>query len=69
VRVYNDRGECHLTACVTEDTRPELLVAEGLRWPGLHPEGKGVNQLTSQRLTDAGQTSAFHCSRVEVAPA
>ncbi len=69
VRVYNDRGECHLTARVTEDTRPELLVAEGLRWPGLHPEGKGVNQLTSQRLTDAGQTSAFHCSRVEVAPA
>jgi anaerobic selenocysteine-containing dehydrogenase len=69
VRVYNDRGECRLTARVTEDTRPELLVAEGLRWPGLHPKGKGVNQLTSQRLTDAGQTSAFHCSRVEVAPA
>jgi anaerobic selenocysteine-containing dehydrogenase len=68
VRVYNDRGECRLTAAVTEDTRPGLLVAEGLRWPGLHRGGKGVNQLTSQRLTDAGRTCAFHCSRVEVEP-
>lgn len=68
VRVYNDRGECWLTARVTEDTRPGLLVAEGLHWPGRHRDGRGANQLTSQRLTDAGQTCAFHCSRVEVAP-
>ena len=69
VRVFNDRGECLLTARVSEDTRPELLVAEGLRWPSLHSGGQGANQLTSQRLTDAGKTCAFHCSRVEVAPA
>jgi anaerobic selenocysteine-containing dehydrogenase len=68
VRVYNDRGDCYLTARVTKDTQPGLLVAEGLRWPGFHPEGKGANQLTSQRLTDAGQTCAFHCNRVEVKP-
>lgn len=68
VRIYNDRGECCLTARVTEDTRPGLLVAEGLRWSGFHRGGKGANQLTSQRLTDAGQTCAFHCSRVEVEP-
>jgi anaerobic selenocysteine-containing dehydrogenase len=68
VRVYNDRGECCLTARVTEDTRPGLLVAEGLRWPCLHQGGRGANQLTSQRLTDAGNTCAFHCSRVEVEP-
>ena len=66
VRVHNDRGECCLTARVTEDTRPGLLVAEGLRWPGFHQGGRGANQLTSQRLTDAGNTCAFHCSRVEV---
>jgi anaerobic selenocysteine-containing dehydrogenase len=66
VRIYNDRGECCLTARVTEDTRPELLVAEGLRWPGFHQGGQGANQLTSQRLTDAGNTCAFHCSRVEI---
>jgi anaerobic selenocysteine-containing dehydrogenase len=68
VRVYNDRGECCLTARVTADTRPGLLVAEGLRWPGLHRGGRGANQLTSQRLTDAGNTCAFHCSRVEAEP-
>ncbi len=68
VRVYNDRGECYLTAMVTPDTQPGLLVAEGLRAPSLHDGGKGVNQLTSQRLTDAGQTCAFHCNRVEVEP-
>ncbi|MGA6926793.1 MAG: molybdopterin-dependent oxidoreductase [Desulfosarcina sp.] len=68
VRVYNGRGECCLTAKVTTDTQPGLLVAEGLRRPGLHPGGKGANQLTSQRLTDAGRTCAFHCSRVEVEP-
>jgi anaerobic selenocysteine-containing dehydrogenase len=68
VRVFNHRGECRLVARVTEDTQPGLLVAEGLRWPSLHQGGKGANQLTSQRLTDAGQTCAFHCNLVEVEP-
>ncbi|MBW1788244.1 MAG: molybdopterin oxidoreductase family protein, partial [Deltaproteobacteria bacterium] len=69
VRVFNDRGECNLYAEVTSDTQPGLLVAEGLHWPRLTPGGKGVNQLTSQRLTDQGETCAFHCSLVEVEPA
>lgn len=68
VRVFNDRGECHLYAEVSPDTQPGLLVAEGLHWPRFTPGGKGANQLTSQRLTDQGQTCAFHCNRVEVAP-
>ena len=46
-------------------TPPNLLVAEGLHWPSLSPGG-GANQLTSQRLTDQGETCAFHCSLVEV---
>ena len=65
VIVFNDRGECVFKAQVTEDTRPGLLVAKGLHWPGLSPGG-GANQLTSQRLTDMGETCAFHCSLVEV---
>ncbi|BBO81790.1 formate dehydrogenase [Desulfosarcina ovata subsp. sediminis] len=68
VRVFNSRGECRLTARVTADTRPGLLVAEGIHWPMHHEGGRGANQLTGQRLTDAGQTCAFHASRVEVAP-
>jgi anaerobic selenocysteine-containing dehydrogenase len=67
VRVFNDRGECNFLAQVTEDTRTGLLVAEGLHWPSLSPGG-GANQLTSQRLTDMGETCAFHCSLVEVQP-
>lgn len=66
VRVFNDRGECHLYADVTHDTQPGVIVAEGLHWPGLTPGGKGANQLTSQRLTDQGETCAFHCSLVDV---
>ncbi len=69
VRVRNDRGDCLLHARLTEDTRPGLVVAEGLYWPGHTPGGKGINRLTSQRLGDMGQTCAFHCNLVEVEPA
>ncbi len=68
VRVFNSRGECFLDARITLDTQPGLVVAEGLHWPAFMDKGKGINQLTSQRLTDQGETCAFHCSRVEVAP-
>jgi anaerobic selenocysteine-containing dehydrogenase len=67
VWVFNDRGKCQLYAHVTADTQPGLLVAEGLHWPRFSPGGKGANQLTSQRLTDQGETCAFHCNRVEAA--
>jgi anaerobic selenocysteine-containing dehydrogenase len=66
VRVFNDRGECCLYAQVTLDTQPGLLVAEGLHWPRFSPDGRGANQLTSQRLADQGETCAFHCSLVAV---
>lgn len=67
VRVFNGRGETVVRAEVTEDTREDLLVIEGLHWPNERP-GTGSNQLTSQRITDMGNTCAFHCNRVEVEP-
>ncbi len=67
VRVFNGRGECFLAAEVTDRTRTDVLVIEGLRWSG-GPAGCGANQLTSQRLTDMGRTCAFHCSLVDVEP-
>jgi anaerobic selenocysteine-containing dehydrogenase len=67
VRVFNDRGECSFLAQVTDDTQAGLLVAEGLHWPN-RSAGSGANQLTSQRLTDMGETCAFHCNLVEVQP-
>jgi len=69
IRVFNSRGECRLWAQVTEDTRPELLVLEGIHWPGFFADGAGANQLTSQRLADMGNTCAFHCSAVQAVPA
>ena len=69
VRVFNSRGRADYRALVTKDTRPGLLVAEGLhRLSGFIGSG-GSNQLTSQRLTDQGDTCAFHCNLVEVKPA
>ncbi|MCB2226886.1 MAG: molybdopterin-dependent oxidoreductase [Desulfarculaceae bacterium] len=68
VVVFNQRGECRLWAQITEDTRPELLVLEGIHWPRFFAAG-GANQLTSQRLTDMGNTCAFHCNAVEISPA
>jgi anaerobic selenocysteine-containing dehydrogenase len=66
VRVFNDRGECFLFAMVTDVTSPGVTVVEGLYWPRFMPNKKGVNQLTSQRLTDMGKSCAFHCNLVEV---
>ena len=68
VRVFNDRGECHLSARLTEDTAPGVTVIEGLYWPRFMPNSLGINQLTSQRLTDLGKSCAFHCNLVEVEP-
>lgn len=69
VRIFNDRGSCLLHAEPSPDVRPGLLAARGIHWPRHAPGGRGVNQLTSQRLTDMGQTCAFHCNLVEIEPA
>jgi anaerobic selenocysteine-containing dehydrogenase len=67
VRVFNDRGEVFLFARVTHKTSPGVTVAEGIYWPRFTPGNLGINQLTSQALTDMGQSCAFHCNLVEVA--
>lgn len=66
VRVFNDRGHCLLRARISPRTRSGVVVAEGLYGPMHTPGGLGVNQLTSQRLADMGNTCAFHCNLVEV---
>ncbi len=68
VRVFNDRGEVFLFARITDRTGPGVTVAEGLYWPRFMPGRHGINELTSQALTDMGQGCAFHCNLVEVTP-
>jgi len=69
VRVYNQRGDCLLYAEVTEDVPPGVLVAESIWWSKHHPGGRGINRLTSQRLTDLGDCSTLHENLVNVAVA
>jgi len=66
VRVFNDRGDCYLYAAISKDTAPGVTVVEGLPWPRYMPRGRGVNWLTSQRLTDLGGGCAFHGNLVEI---
>jgi anaerobic selenocysteine-containing dehydrogenase len=68
IRVYNDRGEVFLMARVTDRVSPGVTVAEGIYWPRFMAGNKGINHLTSQDLTDMGESCAFHCNLVEAAP-
>lgn len=64
VSLVNHRGEVKRRAVVTVDTQAGLVVAEGLFWPDQF--SNGVNQLTSQKLSDIGGGSLFHEARVAV---
>jgi anaerobic selenocysteine-containing dehydrogenase len=66
VRVFNDRGECRLSAEVTADARKGVVVAESIWWAKHSPGGRGINTLVSSRLTDLGAGSTFQCNLVEV---
>lgn len=71
-RAFNQRGECFLTAEVTEDVAEGTAVAESVWWPKFHPLRKGINQLTDSRLlTDLGGGARLHDAliQVEAAPA
>lgn len=64
VELFNEHGEVRLVAQVTTDTQPGTVVAEGTWWPTHGHKGRGINALTSNRLTDLGGGSTFHDNRV-----
>ena len=66
VRVYNDRGSLLLKARVTDRARTGVVVALSIWWKKLARDGKNVNELTSQVLTDLGAAPTFFDCRVEV---
>ena len=66
VRVFNDRGEYHCTARVSERARPGVVNGLGIWWRKLGVNGTNVNELTSQRLTDLGRGPTFYDCLVEV---
>ncbi len=69
VRVHNENGECRLYAALTEDAPRGVVVAASVWWQKHSPDGKGINHLTSQKTTDLGDGSTFHCNLVHVSPA
>lgn len=66
VLLQNHRGTSSRIARVTTETRPGVLVAEGLFWP-TEEQGGGINELTSQKPSDMGGGAIFHESLVTFA--
>jgi anaerobic selenocysteine-containing dehydrogenase len=65
VVLANDRGKHRRRARVTAQTQIGLLVAEGIYWEDDEFQ-TGINDLTSQAITDLGEGGTFHESRVRL---
>ncbi len=70
VRVFNDRGQYHCIAKVSDRARPGVVIGLGVWWRKLGRRGTNVNELTHQKLTDLGRAPTFYdCAvQVEVVP-
>ena len=66
VSVYNQLGSVELTLQVTEQVPQGTVVSEGVYWLDHSRSGRGINALTSQRLTDCGAGSTLYDLSVEV---
>jgi anaerobic selenocysteine-containing dehydrogenase len=65
VRVFNDRGHVLLRARVNGTVQPGVVSAR-LQWAKLAAGGRNVNVLTSEKLTDLGNSATFYSVLVEV---
>lgn len=66
VCVFNSLGEVAFTLKVTGRTPAGTVVTEGVWWSSHIPGLRGVNALTSQRLTDGGRGSTLYDVAVDV---
>jgi anaerobic selenocysteine-containing dehydrogenase len=66
VRIFNDRGSFCATARVTDRARVGVPVALSIWWKKLAPDGKNVNEVTGQALTDLGNGATFYDCLVQV---
>jgi anaerobic selenocysteine-containing dehydrogenase len=66
VVAFNQLGEVGFTLKLSERVPPGTVVTEGVWWSEFIPGGRGVNALTSQRLTDGGRGSTLYDVAVEV---
>ena len=66
VRIFNARGDYRCKVQVTNRARPSVVNGLGIWWRKLGLDGKNVNELTSQRLTDLGRGPTFYDCLVQV---
>ena len=66
VAVFNDRGNVCFALQISERVPVGTVVTEGVWWGEFIPGDRGVNALTSQRLTDGGRGSTLYDVTVEV---
>ena len=65
VRAFNQRGEIQLMARVDGAVQPGVVSAR-LYWAKLTPGSRNINVLTSEKLTDLGNSATFYSVLVEV---
>jgi anaerobic selenocysteine-containing dehydrogenase len=65
VRVFNRRGEIELRARIDGKVQPGVVCAR-LNWAKLTPGFQSINSLTSEKLTDMGNSATFYSVLVEV---
>jgi anaerobic selenocysteine-containing dehydrogenase len=66
VRVFNDRGSTRCRCRVSSRARPGVVNGLGIWWRKLGMDGRNVNELTHQQLTDIGRAPSFYDCLVEV---
>jgi len=65
IRVYNHRGEIFLKARVDGAVQPGVVSAR-LNWAKLSPGSRNINVLTSEKLSDLGNSATFYSVLVDV---
>ena len=65
VRVFNARGEILLRARVNGAVQAGVVSGQ-LNWAKLTPGTRNINVLTSEKLTDMGNSATFYSVLVEV---
>ena len=66
VRVFNSRGEHRCRVEISRRARPGVVHGLGIWWRKYSPDGRNVNELTSQNLTDLGHGPTFYDCAVQV---
>ncbi|MED3688281.1 molybdopterin oxidoreductase family protein [Peribacillus butanolivorans] len=65
VRIWNERGECVLTAAPGENVLAGVLVSQGL-WQNTPETKQHINALTPDRVADMGNGAVFFSGRVDL---